>query len=159
MKRFVFGMLLLFVVSCERLEDLNLPYNYRWFVTNATTQDIVIWTNVNEVSVIDEKPFVADTYFSVPSGERYQIYGLSSKSPEYNFESFQDRLNFLIITTADKSIVIKECRVDASADLCDLCDESEWEYSERKEYITSDYYVTHHEWTFTITDADIGLEE
>ena len=159
MKRVVVGLLLLFVVSCDRMEDLNPPYNYRWFVTNATTQDIVVWTNVNEVSIMDGEPFADDTYYSIPSGERYQIYGLSSENPEYNFESFQDRLNFLIITTADKSIVIKECRVDASADLCDLCDESEWEYSERKEYITSDYYVTHHEWTFTITDADIGLEE
>lgn len=159
MKRIVVCILLLLTISCERLEDLNPPYNYRWFVTNATTQDIVIWTNVNEVSIMDGEPFVDDTYYSIPSGERYQIYGLSSENPEYNFESFQDRLNFLIITIADKSIVLKECRVDANADLCDLCDESEWEYSERKEYITSDYYVTHHEWTFTITDADIGVVE
>ena len=158
MKRLVVCMLLLSVVSCERIEDFCPPYVYRWFVINNTTQDIIIWTNCNEISVMDGEPFVDDTCYSVPAGKQYQIYGLSSDSPEYDFESFQNRLNFLIITTADKSIVLKECRVDANVVLCDLCNESEWEYSERMEYITSDYFVTHHEWTFTITDADLAVE-
>lgn len=158
MKRIVVCILLLLTISCERLEDLCAPYNYRWFITNNTVRDVTILTNVNEVSVIDGGPIVDNTYYSVPSGERYQIYGLSNEYPQYNFESFTNRLNFLIITTEDGAVVLKEFHKDVYTE-SDIYVESEWVYSERKEYITHDYYITHHEWTFTITDADIGVVE
>ena len=160
MKRISICILLLIAISCERMEDLNPPYAYGWLIANDATQDIVVWTNVEDVSFIDGNEFSLDKYYLIPMGSSCSICGMGSRKPnEKEFESFIQNLNFLKILSSDREVVLKEFSKDYREVSQDLYDVSFWGYTERQDYITHDYYITHPEWNFTITDADIGLEE
>lgn len=159
MKRISICIFMLIAISCDRMEDLNPPYAYDWLIANDATQDVVVWTKVEDVSLIDDKEFFLDKYYHIPMGSSCSICGMGSQKPnERDFESFTQNLIFLKILSFDKSIVLKEYSMGLGEVSRDLYNVSNWAYIERQESLNSDYYVTHHEWTFTITDADLAGE-
>lgn len=147
-------------MACISVYALDPPYEYDWTIINATSQDIVVWINVDDISVVDGTKFTADRYYEIASGDFYSIYGAGGYEQDENFYTFINNLHFLNVTTSDQKCILIEFNRENDDSMRNLFDENEWKYSQSIEYITSKHFVTNHEWTFTITDADlVGVEE
>ncbi len=150
---------MMFLVACDPLEEMEPPYRYAWLITNSSSQDVVVYLNDSKDSVLGGDEYNYDRYVEILSGNTTPIYATASGKPNKNFDSFINRLNFLSILTPKKDSVLKEYKMGEGGVSHNLYEESEWDYTEYKKHRSYRYYITYHEWTFTITDEDIGLAE
>ncbi len=153
---YIFSILL---CSCDRLEDFDPPYNNLWWIKNCSSQELVVFANRNCVD-LEGQVFDGEIEFSLPIGDSCYVYSnFDNLSKEELFSLMTTNVNYVKIMNSDKSVLFGAFYKNTSSVEHNPYNESEWKYVEFTKQITSDYFQTFKWWTFTITDADIGLEE
>ncbi len=166
MKRFLAILIGVLCVACDRpfiVFEQKSPYHSEWIVINKTGQDIRLCM---------EKCYVND------EGDVYVDF---DKDPLLNNKRFLQEFSndkevcseflglFLVVdellscrvylTPVDSDEILKEWVWGKDNGAHDFFDESEWKHNSWEDTTTTYYTIYHNEWTFTITEADIGLSQ
>ena len=162
MKRLLIFLTGLLLWSCERGKVADPPYVSEWYVINQTGCDIRFY--IERVYVEDKEEKTAHDCFLLAQGaEFYQSFLYDNKETQefvrlFLFLHADELLSCRVyLTPVDSDEILKEWVWGKDNGEHDFFDESEWKHNSWEDTTTTYYTIYHNEWTFTITDADIGL--
>lgn len=166
MKRLLLTIISVFIVACNRpfivFEDES-PYRSEWIVINRTSCDLLfhleatyindnqnLYTDYDNVLLLQQEKF--DQKFNSNKKEKSEFLGLF-----YNLDELIACRVYFTAPNSDK--VLKEWTMEADNGEHDFFDEAQWEHRSWEDSTSTYYTIYHNEWTFTITDEDIGVVE
>ncbi len=168
MKRLLIFLTGLLLWSCTVPRDINGELQGEWIFQNETSLDL----NIYHELIYSNKP-----YEDVNSVYNWMIISNSVVSVKYErfyndnmltFSTFftlyeKDIISCRMYITNTNGEVVKEWMMGKDNGPHDIFKEENWDYrqweTEHEELFFGTYIAEHHEWTFTITDEDIGLAE
>lgn len=166
MKRLVFCLVCALLCSCDPGWVFNPPYQSEWVIVNQTGRD---------VSLCIEKVYANDALQQCEKYEEYHILNNCVFYQKYQGEK-EDRSDFLAlfvinsnsyplisskvyITPIDGGSVLRVWNMGQDNGSRDLFDETQWVHESWVDFKNEKYTIYHNKWTFTITDADLVMEE
>lgn len=164
MKRLLIFLMGLLLWSCDMGKVADPPYVSEWTIINNTGLDIVLYMEITcentEQGVyvdIEKNPLLNHEKF-------WQEYTRDDKvSSEFMglFHRLERRTTAcrVYLTPVDSDEILKEWVWGKDNGAHDFFDESEWKHNSWEDTTTTYYTIYHNEWTFTITEADIGLSQ
>ena len=163
MKLHFLCLICLLLCSCEPEWVFNPPYQSQWLIHNQTPSDLVLCMDFVYADDDGEKEGKND--YELLSNDKFWGICEGMYSEDTCFASLF-RCNYdmplrgrIYITTIDGGNILKEWAMGVDNGDHDIFNEEDWDYQERVDDRPKNYDILHREWTFTITDADIGVVE
>lgn len=164
MKRLFAFLICAVLLSCETEQIFNPPYQSEWYAINETSRDIQF--HIVRKFVLDSKENVYYDRCLLPRGDKfYQDFRYNRQESQkfvslFLFQNAGELLSCKVyLTPIDSDEVLKEWVLGEDNGEHDIFDESQWEHKSWEDNKSASYTIYHNEWTFTITDADIGEVE
>lgn len=165
MKRLIFSLICcLLFCSCDPEWVFIPPYQGVWIFQNQTNEDLTLHLNLVCLNEWDRECIEYEYYDLLKNSETEQE-GESRYSEDVCFDAFfcwyfeQLVSGTVYITPKGDDKILKEWVFGADNGEHDIFDENEWSYQEWHSDDEASFTVFHREWTFTITDEDIGVME
>ena len=165
MKQFIVCLTCLLLYSCDPEWAFIPPHQGMWIIQNNTDEDLILHLDLVCLNEWNAECDVFVKYELLSNSEVDEMRG-GRYSDDVYFDLFLcqgfEKLvsGSIYITPKDGVEVVKEWVYGVDNGSHDIFNESEWDYREwDSDNEASTFTVFHREWTFTITDADIGFAE
>lgn len=164
MKRLFIYLMCIFLCSCDPEWVFIPPYQSQWIFHNQTNTDLVLCVDFVCLNEWEQECEVKENYELLSGSTSSQI--LEGMYPEDTCFSSLFHLSFEIplrgriyLIPMDGGEALKEWVMGEENGAHDIFKEENWDYREWTDDRPKNYDILHREWTFTITDADIGVVE
>lgn len=166
MKRFLAILIGVLCVACNRpfiVFEQKSPYHSEWTIVNNTGLDIVLYMEMTCENT-EQRVYVDIEKYPLLNHKKFWQEYTSDEKVRSEFMGLFHRLERttacrVYLTPVDSDEILKEWVWGKDNGAHDFFDESEWKHNSWEDTTTTYYTIYHNEWTFTITDADIGLAE
>lgn len=166
MKRFLAILIGVLCVACNRpfiVFEQKSPYHSEWAIVNNTGLDIVLYMEIT-CENIGQRVYVDIEKYPLLGDDMFDQEFVSDEKVRGEFRGLFHRLERttacrVYLTLVDSDEVLREWVWGKDNGAHDFFDESEWKHNSWEDTTTTYYTIYHNEWTFTITEADIGLAE
>lgn len=166
MKKLFIFLISLLLWSCDPGWVFNPPYQSEWVIVNQTGRD---------VRLCIEKVYANEDSQEYEEFEEYSISDDDVFYQKYQGEK-EDRSDFLALfvinsnsyplisskvylTTIDGEDTLRAWVMGEDNGGHDLFDETQWVHEYQEDSKTKRHTIYYNKWTFTITDADLVMEE
>lgn len=162
MKRLVFCLVCALLCSCDPEWAFNPPYTNHLVMQNNSSQELVVFVTINKVKK-DGQVLSLEHRYRLHVGDMCPVKGNHNNpegvSQEQLFALLISDVSNIKITNADNGVILREFVKDANEIIHNPYEESSWEYEEYTEQVSDDYSQIFKRWYYTITDADLVVEE
>lgn len=158
MRKYFFCFICLFFCSCGLLWEGSIAYVGKWGYENSTEVDLIVCMEIIGLNEWGEKCNEVSENIVTSGDVLWSIFETSNQD-ELNFHKHFYRLENIYeckvwLMNSNKE-VLKLWVMGEDNGFHDIFDEDEWNYNDSG--AGKDGIPYQREWTFTITDADIGL--
>ena len=162
MKRCLVCLIVLFLCSCGSLWEVSPSYEWIWVYKNTTNVDLVIYLECKGLNEKGEESR-AYTQNSLPKGEElWNLFETSDREVLTFYTHFlclAESNTCMVWLANSEGDVLKLWEFGSDNGEHDLFDNSNWQCEDLGAGVDDNNVPYRLKWTFTITDADIGLEE
>lgn len=167
MKLFAIFVFFTLLYSCTVPRDIEGELQGEWVFINETNLNLNVSHNLITFDEQYGEYEYAHKYFIPPKSSTSQQYDRFYNDNLINFHTFflmyeESVVSCRIHITNTAGDVLKEWVMGEDNGEHDIFNEENWEYqhwkTEHEEMFCGTYFAEHHEWTFTITDADLEGE-
>ncbi len=167
MKLIAFFVFCTLLYSCTAPRDIDGELQGEWVFVNETNLDLNVCHNLITFDEQYGEYERTHAYFIPQKSNTSQQYDRCFNDNLINFHTFflmyeESVVSCRIYITNTAGDMLKEWVMGEENGARDIFNEENWEYrhweTEHEEMFCGTYSAEHHEWTFTITDADLAGE-